>query len=211
MKTKTRLFAWVSVLALSALVLSACGAAAPAEPTLDPNMIFTQVAETVMVSMTQTAQSMPPTPEPPPTQTPEPAMPPTPTVDLSIPTLTPMPLGPTPTVQRFGDAAKFGTNTPKDGSTFKMGEQFAITVCFDNVGTTDWTDEYYLEWVSGPRLWNNTKFFYVEALTKPGKRWCFTMPAVAPYSTGSQLITRWYFKNPDGVKMEEFYFVYNVQ
>ncbi|MDP2989021.1 MAG: hypothetical protein Q8O57_00445, partial [Kiritimatiellota bacterium] len=144
-------------------------------------MIFTQVAETVMVSMTQTAQAMPPTSTPEPTATTEPALPPAPTIDTSIPTPSPMPIGPTPTVQHFGDAAKFGTNSPKDGSTFNTGEQFTITVCFDNIGATDWTKEFYLEWVSGPRLWSNIKFFYVDGVVKPGKRWCFSLPSVAPY------------------------------
>lgn len=209
MKIKKQIIGWVSGFALAALLLSACGAAAPAEPTMDPNMIFTQVAETVMVSMTQTAVSMPPTPTPEPTATIAPTIPPLPT-EPPLPLTTPLPIGPTPTIQRFGDAAKFGTNSPKDGSTFGMGDQFTITVCFDNIGTSEWTNEYYLEWVDGPRLWSNTRYFYVETLTKPGKRWCFTLPSVAPYKTGPQ-ITRWYFKNPDGQKMEEFYFPYTVQ
>ena len=95
MNTKTRITAWVSMLALAALVLSACGPAAPAEPTLDPNMVFTQVAETVMVSMTQTAQAMPPTPMPEPTATTAPTQPPAPTTPPQ-PVNTPLPRRPHP-------------------------------------------------------------------------------------------------------------------
>jgi hypothetical protein len=198
------------MLALAALVLSACGPAAPVEPTLDPNMIFTQVAETVMVSMTQTSQAMPPTAMPEPTATTAPTQPPAPTADTTIPTLTPMPIGPTPTVQRFGDSAKWNTQSPVDGKTFKPSEQFAFHVCLGNNGSTEWGSKYYLEWISGNRLWSNEKFFYVGNLVKPGGTWCFDLPSVAPAAPGSY-ITRWYFKNPDAQFMLEVYFSYKVQ
>ncbi|MDP2964633.1 MAG: NBR1-Ig-like domain-containing protein [Pelolinea sp.] len=210
MNTKIRMIACVSGLALFALVLSACGKAAPAEPTLDPNMVFTQVAETVMVSMTQTAQAMPPTPTSEPTATTAPTSTTAPTVDASIPTKTPKPVGPTPTVQHFGDSAKFNTQSPMDGKTFKVGEEFAFHVCLGNNGSTDWTTKYYLEWVSGNRLWSNEKYFYVGNLVKPGDKWCFDLPSVAPYTPGTY-VTRWYFKNPDGSFMLEVYFNYKVQ
>ena len=210
MNTKTRITAWVSMLALAALVLSACGAAAPAEPTLDPNMVFTQVAETVMVSMTQTAQAMPPTPMPEPTATTAPTQPPVPTVDASIPTLTPMPIGPTPTVQRFGDSAKFNTQSPADGKTFKPSENFVYHVCLGNNGATDWKTSYYLEWMSGYRLSTKSKYYYVGNLVKPGGTWCYDIDSFAPAEPGTY-ITRWYFKNADGQFMLEVYFNYRVQ
>ena len=43
MKLKSKL-KMAAVVMLTAVILSACGAAAPAEPTQDPNAIFTQVA-----------------------------------------------------------------------------------------------------------------------------------------------------------------------
>ncbi len=209
MKTKIRMIAWVSVLALTALVLSACGPSAPAEPTLDPNVVFTQVAETVMVSMTQTSEAMPPTPTPEPTATTAPTQPPAPTAPPA-PVATPLPAGPTPTVQVFGDSAKYNTQSPIDGKVFKPSEQFAFHVCLGNNGTTDWTTKYYLEYISGFRLWSNEKFFYVGNLVKPGGTWCFDLPSVAPTVPGAY-ITRWYFKNPDGLFMLEVYFNYKVQ
>ncbi|HUV16331.1 MAG TPA: NBR1-Ig-like domain-containing protein [Pelolinea sp.] len=213
MNAKKRMIAWASSLALIALVLSACGLAAPAEPTQDPNMIFTQVAETVMVSMTQTSEAMPPTPTPEPSPTAEPTLPPFPTVDPNIPTPTPfqqIPAGPTATIQRYGDVAKFNTQSPADGKVFKVGEDFAFHVCLGNIGSTDWDTEYYLEWVSGNRLWSNTKYFYVGKVVKPGGKWCFDLPSVAPWSPGSY-ITRWYFKNPDNQFILEVYFSYKVE
>jgi len=209
MNTKTRITAWVSVLALTALLLSACGKAAPAEPTLDPNMIFTQVAETVMVSMTQTSQAMPPTAMPEPTATTAPTLAPAPTLPPA-PVNTPLPAGPTPTVQRFGDSAKWNTQSPMDGKVFKPAAQFPFHVCLGNNGSTDWTTKYYLEYISGFHLWSNTKFFYVGNLVKPGGKWCFDLPSVAPATPGTY-ITRWYFKNPDAQYMLEVYFAYKVQ
>lgn len=209
---KTKKMRLMVVAALAALILSSCGAAAPAEPTQDPNAVFTQVAETVMVSMTQTAEAMPPTPTPAPTATTAPTLPPVPTVDplatqQAIPT---QPLGPTPTIQKYGDSARYNTQTPGDGKVFKKGEEFQFIVCFANDGATTWDKTYYLEWVSGFRLWNDTKYFYVGEEVEPGGKWCFYSPAVAPFDTGSYT-TRWYMKNGDGEFMHEVYFTYSVQ
>lgn len=202
----------VSAVMLTALLLSACGAAAPAEPTQDPNAIFTQVAETVMVSMTQTAEAMPPTPTPEPTATAAPTLPPVPTVDpLATQEVIPtMPIGPTATIQKFGDSARYNTQTPGDGKVFKKGEEFQFIVCFSNDGATTWDDKYYLEWISGFLLWSDQKKFYVGEEVKPGGKWCFYSPAVAPWNTGTYT-TRWYMKNSEGLFMAEVYFNYSVQ
>jgi len=169
-----------------AVFVSACGAAAPAEPTQDPNAVFTQVAETVMVSMTQTAQAMPPTPTPQPTATIAPtiAVPTAAAVPTQgVPTL---PVGPTATIQKYGDSARWLSTNPSDGSVLKGGEYRQVTVCLLNDGTTTWTASYYLEWVGGYRLWNDTKYFYIDAdeSVDPGEKWCFTMPAVPPEAAG---------------------------
>jgi len=213
MKNSTRKFAWACALVANIFVLSACGAAAPSEPTPDPNMVFTQVAETVMVSMTQTAEAQPPTPTSEPTPTPKPNKQPTPTVDLTLPTLATIPtqpLGPTATIQRYGDAAKWNTQSPLDGKVFKVGEEFVFHVCLGNIGSTDWDDKYYLEFVSGNRLWSDTSKFYITDLVKPNGVWCFDLPSVAPYNPGTY-ITRWYFKNKDGDFILEVYFAYKVE
>lgn len=207
-----RNFGVVAVLASAALILSACGFGAPAEPTQDPNAVFTQVAETVMVSMTQTSQAMPPTATPAPTATTAPTLPPVPTIDVqatqnAAPAL---PVGPTATIQKYGDSARYNTQTPGDGKVFKKGEEFQFIVCFGNDGATTWNSKYYLEWVSGFRLWSDTKYFYVGEEVEPGGKWCFYSPAVAPHSPGSYT-TRWYMKNPDGEFMHEVYFTYSVE
>jgi hypothetical protein len=199
-----------AVVVLAAVVLSACGAAAPAEPTQDPNAIFTQVAETVMVSMTQTIEAMPPTPMPEATATTEPTLPVAPTAEITTePPAPAMPVGPTATIQRFGDSAKYNTQTPLDGAVLQPSENFQFIVCLGNNGSTEWKTTYYLEWMSGYRLWNDTKNFYVEDPIEPGGKWCFYTPAIAPHDPGSYT-TRWYFRNGDGDFMLEVYFNYIV-
>ena len=210
MKKNNKKSAWFSILAFCMLFLSACGGLGPDEPTQDPNLVFTQVAETVMVSMTQTAEAVPPTPMPEPTQVVAP------TQQMEAPTpfptqaLAPQPVGPTPTIQRFGDAAKYNTQDPKDNSTFKKSQDFVFHVCLGNIGSTDWDKNYYLQYVDGFQLWSNKTKFKVGDVVEPGGTWCFDLPSVAPWYAG-EFITRWYFKNPDGDFLQEVYFSYKVK
>ena len=198
------------VMILAGVIFSACGAAAPSEPTQDPNAVFTQVAETVMVSMTQTSAARPPTPMPQPTAAMEqPTLAPT----VSVPTqstVATLPAGPTATVPRVGDSAKWASNNPADGAVFSPGESFQMTACFINNGTTEWNDTYYLVFASGYRLCSHINKFNVGENVEPGGKWCFTIPSLAPPSPGSY-ITRWHMKNGSGHYMEEDYFPYSVQ
>ena len=210
MKKLNKKIAWISIFVLSVLFLSACGSIGPDEPAQDPNLVFTQVAETVMVSMTQTAEAVPPTPMP------EPTAELAPTQQMEMPTpfptqdLAPQLLGPTATIQRVGDAAKYNTQDPKDNTTFKVSEDFAFHVCLGNIGTTDWDKGYYLEYVSGYKLWENKTKFTVRDTVKPGGTWCFDLPSVSPPNPGTY-ITRWYFRNPKGEALQEVYFNYKVK
>ena len=210
MKQKSKSILTIAVV-LSAVVLSACGAAAPAEPTQDPNAIFTQVAETVMVSMTQTSEAVPPTPMPEITATMAPTLPIAPTdANMTQPAVPTLPAGPTATIPRVGDSAKWASNNPSDGSVFKPNEHFQMTACFINDGTTEWDKTYYLQWKSGYRLCGDITYFYVGEPIEPGDKWCFTIPAVAPPDPGSYT-TRWYIRTGDGNYMMEDYFPYKVE
>jgi hypothetical protein len=210
MSKKSSLLIIFSIIVIASFAFSACGAAAPAEPTADPNAVFTQVAETVMVSMTQTSEAMPPTPMPEPTATTEPTKEVMPDIDMTAePTAESYSFGPTPTMQRFGDSAQYNTQNPADGKVFAPNENFQFTVCFSNNGSTIWDTTYYLEWMSGYRLWTATKYFYVGESIDPGGKWCFTLPNIAPSEPGAYM-TRWYFKNSDGQFMQEVYFNYSV-
>lgn len=208
-KSMKKTLGLIAVLTTAALMLSACGAAAPAEPTTDPNVIFTQVAETVMVSMTQTSQAMPPTSTPEPTATTAP----TPTFFPTEPAA-PLPtvaMGPTPTVQMYGDAAKWNTQSPVDGKVFKADEAFTFHVCMGNVGSTYWTTAYYLGYIDGQKPCWKTKTNVGKSVA-PGGKWCFDLECKAP-SAGGVYTTYWFLKNGDGTKVTngEVYFTYKVQ
>lgn len=198
----------LAALIVVATALAACAPSAPAVPTTDPNMIFTQVAQTVVVSMTQTAQAMPPTATPQPTATQAPIA--TPTVDINVPTAAPIvvqPSGPTATVQYWGDAARLSSQSPLDGKTFKVGERINLTLCLVNIGSTNWTSKYYLGWAAGPNVWPAQTIWKVGDTVKPGGKWCYEIPVVFPGSPGDY-VTRWYFKNEKNEKLLEVYFHY---
>jgi len=209
MKRKRIRLGWMISSTISAIVLSACGIGTPAEPTLDPNMVFTEVAETVMVSMTQTAEAIPPTPTPEPTATSEPTRTPKPTLE----TASVQPAVTTAPQQFIGDKAAWLSNNPADGQTFPPGYKFQLTVCFKNVGSTEWSDnnKCYLEYASGFVLWNGQSRWYIDEgeTIKPGEKWCFTLHAVTASEPG-EYITRYFMKNPEGIIMEEFYFPFKV-
>ena len=211
----------VIIFATAAMILSACGAATPAEPTTDPNVIFTQVAETVMVSMTQTAESLPPTATPEPTATTAPTQPVVPTVDISAngagaqqpgAAVTPTTaLFPTATTQLLGDVAQWNTQSPVDGKVFKANEDFTFHVCMSNVGTHDWTTAYYLGYLDGNKACFNNKT-YIGEITPSGKKWCFDLSCQAPGSGGAYT-TYWFLYDENGNKVTngEVYFTYKVE
>ncbi|NMB62725.1 MAG: hypothetical protein GYA18_10360 [Chloroflexi bacterium] len=209
---------WFLPLGILVVALSACSGGANAEPTQDPNVVFTQVAETVMVSMTQTAEAAPPTATPEPTATQIPTAIPTATTDPSqvTPVATTIvvqpssPSGiPTATTQRYGDGAKWNTQSPADGTVLEKSQNFAFHVCLGNIGSTDWTTKYYLQYVSGQQLWWNTTTFNLGDTVKPGDKWCFDLPSIAPSKAG-EYTTRWYLKNATGESFFEVYFHYYV-
>lgn len=215
MQKRTKNFFWLFPFAIGILFLSACSGGAGSEPTQDPNVVFTQVAETVMVSMTQTAEAQPPTDTPEPTATTLPTLPPTATVDPNQPTATAQPTqppavsGPTATVQRFGDAAKWNTQSPADGTVLSVSENFAFHVCLSNIGSTDWTTKYYLQYVDGQQLWWDTTKFNIGETVEPNGKWCFDLPSIAPDKAG-EYTTRWYLKNSTNDSFFEVYFHFYV-
>jgi hypothetical protein len=196
---------------LSGMLLSSCTAGAPATPTIDPNALFTQVAQTVMVSITQTAAAMP-TKTPMPTNTPMPTPMLLPTEDLSLtPTSQPfLPGYPTPTVMRYGDAAQWYGQGPMDSLTYSANQKVNFTGCMRNIGTTTWNTGYYLRLVGGPNLWGTANDWKVGAVVKPGGNWCWTwIPGTMPAAKG--VYTTWFYFYSDKNKyMGDVFFKYVV-
>ncbi len=139
---------WVLGLFALSIILAACSPAATAEPTLDPDTIFTQAAETVAAQLTRTALSLPTatsTMEPTPTLTNTPEATSTPetqtTESLSAPTVS---VGSTANPNKMTFVSDV---TIPDGQVVPPGAKFVKTWRIRNTGTTTWTTNY---WV---RLW----------------------------------------------------------
>lgn len=197
--------------------LSAC---APAQPQVDPNLVYTQAAETVSAQLALTQAAVPPA-----TQTPEPSATvelPTATVVVMVPTFTPLALQQTtntppatPTqIRAGGDQAKWAYTTPSDGSEFKAGQTFPLAIGLENTGSTTWTQEYKLIYAGGTQISSQTSLSYDPAggdkLTiPPGEKAEFIMLATAPLDPGSYKST-WFFKNPAGGFIYEVYFPFTV-
>jgi hypothetical protein len=123
--TAFRVFAMVTLLAL---LISSCGPAADAVPTLDANQIATSAAQTVVAALTSTALAQPTaTLEPTATETPEPTA-------TTQPTVTPTE-GPTntPTATATQQILVYYTATPTVGvsvssTSLAAGESFTVTV-----------------------------------------------------------------------------------
>lgn len=141
------------------LSFSACSPSEPTQPTMDVTEIVQQVAATLQMGYTQTAQAMPTatdTPEPEPTSTsiPSPAGAPlivaTPTQTFP-PTLagpTALPIDPA-TANGCYNAWFVADVTVPPGTTFKSGDKFTKTWRLLNTGTCDWNGDFKITYVGG--------------------------------------------------------------
>ncbi|PKO17299.1 MAG: hypothetical protein CVU39_05975 [Chloroflexi bacterium HGW-Chloroflexi-10] len=135
---------------VTAIAVSACQPKAPAEPTPDANMIFTQAAITVAAQLTRTALSMPtatPTATLEPTSTPEL---PTATLEATLPVETQANTSLTQVAATAPNPNKMefiGDVTIPDGQIVPAGGKFVKTWKLKNTGSTTWTENFKL------RLW----------------------------------------------------------
>ena len=197
------------------LAVSAC---APATPTVDPYLVYTQAAETVAVQLSQTAAAMPTATETPlPTETPIP-----PTDTPAVPTDTPEPLftlPPQPTIpaiqptatsgQKLGDHASYGSQIPADGSKFSPTKEFRVMFSLVNDGTTTWKPDYRLVYFDGAQI-STTKSIECGRSTKPGEKCEFYFNAVAPPNPG-KYTSRWKLVNDQGTFIYEVYLTIVVE
>ncbi len=138
---------WVA----AALVLSACSTKTQTatSPTVAPQVLYTAAAMTAAARMTLTAQAVPSdTPEPSATFTPESS--PTPT--FTITPLVSATATPSPT-STLNDRSVFVSDvTVPDGTTFAPGASFTKTWRVENIGTSTWTTDYSLAFISGDKM-----------------------------------------------------------
>jgi hypothetical protein len=141
---KTKLFVWVTALALIMACAPALGT--PSVPTVDPGAVGTFIAQTVNAASTQTAASIPtltPSPTATPTQNTEtPSPTPTATVIFILPSSTPIVI---PTLTRSGSetsnenfSCQVTRVSPANGTRFDPRDDFDAVWTVRNNGQRNW-------------------------------------------------------------------------
>lgn len=191
------------------LLLTACTPAAAPAPTLDPNQLFTQAAQTVIAQLTKNA----------PTATLTPAVTKAPTATSTqlgaLPTLPPLATLPslaTPTRAslNIADKAMYITQSPTDNSSVTAGKVFNITWHLRNVGTTTWNQNYVYRFYSAVnKLSTAANGYNLTKTVPPNGEIDLTVVATAPSSAGTY-DTQWVLTNPEGVNFAPFTLTINV-
>ncbi len=200
----------ISILLLGVLSFSACSGKAPASPTPDINLIYTQAAETLSVQLTQTAAAMPtatftpaPSNTPPPTATPFATLPPLGTQPganppISIATAT-------KAVATSPDAAVWINQVPADGTVFVSGNNYDeqdVIWTLKNTGTTTWNKNYYYRFYAGDSL-SKSSSYYLKEDVKPGQEVKLPVDLKVPSAVGEYSMI-WVITNPDGANFYTF-------
>ncbi|NPV57752.1 MAG: hypothetical protein HPY76_13940 [Anaerolineae bacterium] len=206
MSTKIKTITRSMVFTILIIGLAACAPGGAAEPTLDPNVIYTAAAQTVAAQLTNEAALNPTA-----TFTP---LPPTPTFTLVVeqtafPTL-PLPGTPvftlaplpglataTPNLPTTPDKAQWIENYPPDGAQVVTNARFDIIWTVKNVGTTTWNTKYTVQFFSGKKLAEKTSYNFREE-TAPNNETRIIVDAVAP-STAGEYFSWWKLQNDQGV------------
>lgn len=186
-KRKTSLL--VLILLVTTLLLGACQPAPTPEPTMDPNVIFTQAAETVAAQLTRTALSLPTA-----TNTLQPS--PTFTETVQLPTSAPESTSSTP-VSTVVSGSTPNPNkmvfvsdvTIPDGQVIPPGAKFVKTWRIKNTGTTTWTANYRVRLWAGNSFGAPTSFLLAQEV-KPNTEVDISIEFTAPSQTG-EYISHW--------------------
>lgn len=185
-------FPYLPILIAFITILSACASPEPAEPTMDLNAVFTQVAATIAMEYTQTALAVPPA-----TDTPEPTFTPLASPTLSQPlilttaTLVPSPtlsgVTPFPTISTTAngcyDAALVTDVTIPAGTKFNPGDTFDKTWRLKNTGTCDWNADFKITYVGGNIFGSDTT--QIRQRVWVGNTGDISLQMVAPNGSGT--------------------------
>jgi hypothetical protein len=236
MKAEMRPKAVIWILIMSTILTACSGISFGAEPTTDPNIVYTEVAATVMAQLTSTEESSSPevavTMEIEPLSTVLPTEEPTATPLADEPTLTPAPVQLTPSstyipstatpsptatlvpyatpTRAAGDAALWVYQSPADHTKFSVGEDFLLYFGIMNVGNTIWKkDEYKVVFQSGTPITGVTEY-PLEKDVNPGEKIEIYIAGRAPDQKGEH-INRWYLLNKAGIGFYEIYFAFEVE
>lgn len=200
---------------LLGLGLSAC---APKVDPMTAEIQRTNVAETVAVQFTKTAQARPSdTPIPTPTDIPIPTAIPTSLPTVIVPTAA---LGTTtatvaatatlaPTPVGGVDKGDWARSDPIDGTNIPAGSKFKVTVTLMNTGTTTWNTSYYIQMTGGDQMGLTLTKFNMPYEVPPQMSVQFTFDFTAP-STGGKVKNDWNIVNPSNVAFGVFWCEYNI-
>ncbi len=219
---KNKLTLCVIVVTVLVLFISACSST---QPTVDPNIVYTEAAKTVAAELTkEVPPTAPPTATPPPTNTP---VPPTNTPTTEPPTETPQPTAtgenaaastPTPTLRagsdELVDEALFTVYYPPVDQRYTSGGVFNAQVGFQNVGPNTWNSGYSMRFLSGNDFGVGGKYTLDEfgsvTTVAPGEEVVITIPYMtAPQEEGTY-ISNWCFYNnreDQGLRPQCFFLV----
>ena len=208
-------------------ILAGCAAAQNTNPTTDPKLIYTQVAQTVQAQITTSARLTPkgsntplPTDVPSATATmgtPNPTSATTKIPNSTVPAGTPgtalptlpntlaINTGPAPTVP---DKMLYVGQGVPDGTKFNGGDQFTMSWTIKNVGTTTWDNTYQVRFYGGDRLGVND--FTIPGTVVPQQSVKLSVEMTAPNNSG-QYNTIWVLTNPTGVNFGYFTFALEVK
>jgi hypothetical protein len=224
MKKKLQITGMIAITTIVlSLLISACGAAAPATPTTDPGAVYTMAAATVQAQLTEAAlanpTAIPPTNTPEPSPTPQPAPTLEPTQPLAVQPTAPFGGAPLPTVAsnlnpnlaptqssaaaagfKVGDFAEFQYSIPADGTVFAPGDRFQMETGFKNVGSVTWTTEYALVWIGGDQFSGVTRA-PLKVAVKPGDKAIFNVDQAAPGTPGKKYTSYWAMVTQTGARV----------
>jgi hypothetical protein len=186
------------------LLLNACSTSTP---TLDMAKVNTMIAQTVAVQQTRTEVARPtstPTVQPTATNTPQP---PAPTVAPTSAQLTIT----TPTVQPVSgiDGGEWVASNPADKAAQLQGQTFKVTVKLMNTGTSTWTTNYGIRYVSGD-ITAAVDTYYMTVNVPSGAQIELPVTLTAPSKTG-MLRGNWVIFNSAGAAFSNFYFEYDIK
>ena len=193
-----------SIVAILALLISACSGSSTTEPTPDVVAVRTSAASTVEARFTLTAAAFTPTFAPPPTETPEPEATATETEE-PVSVITNAEGTQVELCDSLGyDLLTVDVNVP-DYTIMSPGQDFIKTWRVKNTGACPWGAGYVLAYAGYSDNMDGV-FIAMTEVIQPGQEVEVSVQFKAPTETGEYL-SAWSMQNPQGVAFPERIFV----
>ncbi len=202
---KKKYIVLASILIGFSIFAVSCGPTAEPTPTVDTNLLMTEVAMTVEAEVTQAALQNPSPTTP---VEPTPTLPMVATQDLSSSVVQPestitVPVAATATVSSAAAASPTGDDaiwvedvTVPDGEIYYEREYFKKVWKVKNTGNTTWDASYALVNIDGNN-WDEDVVVPLTETVVPGSEVNLSVTLRAPYGLGEHF-SRWFLMNPNG-------------